>query len=90
MIFDLESAVLADFGDQIVHFFAVTAEILYPPTALADQQMLVTGGRGDESLAARGLVNTLDQTQFFQLLNRAIDRHQTQFRIALAGQLVNL
>lgn len=60
------------------------------PTALADQQMLVTGESGDKGLTAIRMMDALDQTKLFQLLQCAIDTDQPQGRVLFPGQIENL
>jgi len=52
VIFNLVAALSPDRGDQWLHALAIPAEEFHSPTALADQQMLVTLASGNESLAA--------------------------------------
>jgi hypothetical protein len=58
-------------------------------TILADQQMLVAATRPDKSLAAPGLVNTLNQSKLLKFFKGTIDTHQTQPRTVYAGRIIH-
>jgi hypothetical protein len=79
------------FGNRIEEWIKLVAfEQNRLATMSADNQVLVTVPCPDESLAVLGLVDTLDKTQIFELLQCAIDRHQPDVRILLTGSVVNL
>ena len=56
----------------------------------AKQKMLMTFARSNECLASLRLVNALDQTEFFQLFQCAIDGDQPKGGILIARLIVYL
>jgi hypothetical protein len=50
--------------------------------------MFVPVGCPKVHIAPAGLVNALDQTEFFQFIQGAIDRHQAQARVIPAAKIV--
>ena len=74
--------------DQLVKIVAL--EEGHASAVLAEQQVLMTVTRGDKCLAAFGLVDALNEVQFFQFLQRAIHGHQAEGAIGFPRRIVDL
>ena len=85
MLLNLILFLLADFFKQRIEF--VSAEIFHPVTIQADQNMLMTAGRGDKSMAAAGLMHPLGQIEFFQFFKGTVDAHQSQLGMLFTSQV---
>ena len=76
MLPDLIARLFRDRGDQGIEIIALEESHL--TTTLAEQEVLVRLACGDKCLAALGLVYPLDEVQFLQFFQSAIDGDQTE------------
>jgi hypothetical protein len=68
----------------------VTAEKFGTPAGETEQNVLVTGCGAQVGMATVGLVDALDQVQFFQLFEGAINGYQAQAGILAASQVEDI
>jgi len=87
MLFDDISSVAANVCHQRVEI--VAREVFGEAALLANEQVLVSFGGGNEGVTSTRLVHTLNEAEFFQFLQCAIHRHQPYGRVAFARQSVH-
>ena len=68
----------------------VTLEILHLPARFAQQQVLMPLGCAQVHIASIRLVHSLHQTQLLQLLQGAVNGHQSQAGMLVPSQIVDL
>ena len=88
MFVDRETMLVRHPLEKGIHIIAI--EVLSLATLLADDQVLVPVRVRQISIAAVRLVHTLDQAEFFQLFQRAIDRYQPQTGAVSFGLFVHI
>ena len=88
MFVDLITRLSGNGTDQCVEVIAFKESHL--PAVLAKQKMLMPVPGRDECLAAHWLMHALNEVQFFELLQRAIDRDQTECAVFFAPHVVHL
>lgn len=79
MVMNFETAFRFDACGQRIYL--ITLEISRPPTFLADYQVFMSGKAPNKRVAAGGSVDTLDQAQLLQLVNRPVNGDQAEFWI---------
>ena len=88
MLADLVAGAGGEQADQLVE--VVSLEERHAAAALAEQQMLVPVPGGDKGLATGRLVDALHKVEVLKLFERAINGHEAEGAITLAGRVVNL
>jgi len=88
MFSDLIARLVCDGLDELIEIVAL--EECGSSALTAKQKMLVTFASGDERLTAFGLMNALNQAEFFQLFQRAIDGDQPEGGILIARRIIHL
>lgn len=75
---DCVAQVLAGFLELFFNFQPIKIHAL--PAFCADQQVLVAGCASENGLAMIAMVNPVNQAQFFELFNGAVNCHQPDLR----------
>jgi len=82
---NIETAAVGDGANQGCQVIA--AKKFGASAGQAEQNMLVAGGGAQVGVASIRLMDTLDQLQFFQFFESAINCHEAQSRILSAAQV---
>jgi hypothetical protein len=88
VVYDLKSTGLSQVPGQASQ--VIPTEVNSLPAFNTQKDMLVSLASGRHAVAAVGLVNPLDQAEFFQLVDRAVNGHQTQPRMFFPSEVKNL
>ncbi len=68
----------------------VSAKEFNHPTIFADKDVIMPDIRSNKPLAARRLVDPLDQSDLLKLFKRAVNGYQANFGVFLTGKIEHL